>query len=63
MDETTIQNAINQSREQKEIVACCVSGIAIVKGSIQRVVGDDFCMHPIDRDQQNREVIDAFGYD
>ena len=63
MDSETIKNAIDRSREYNEVVRCEVVDELGIEAIFQHIVGDDYGISPENRDEQGREVLDAYGDD
>ena len=63
MDSEAIKNAIDRSREYNEVVKCEVVDELGIEAIFQHIVGDDYGISPENRDEQGREVLDAYGDD
>jgi hypothetical protein len=63
MDKGTIKNAIERSRKYNEVVRCEVVDELGIEAILQHIVGDDYGISPENRDEQGREVLDAYGDD
>ena len=63
MDSEAIKNAIDRSREYNQVVKCEVVDELGIEAIFQHIVGDDYGISPENRDEQGREVLDAYGDD
>jgi len=63
MDKGTIKNAIERSRKYNEVVRCEVVDELGIEAILQYIVGDRYGISPENRDEQGREVLDAYGDD